>query len=111
MPDKVVKIPVKQINGGTNRFINVWYFSVFLQDLRKGMTPNPDVLCNKFIKFNAFFNYATDVLGADAIATGHYVRTSAGFDLDSIDPKKGTYVCICYIHIDINYMAFLMQTV
>lgn len=53
------------------------------------MTPNPDVLCNKFIKFDAFFKHATDVLGADAIATGHYARTTAGYDLDNIDPVKG----------------------
>ncbi|KAG8577323.1 hypothetical protein GDO81_010141 [Engystomops pustulosus] len=51
-------------------------FSYFLNEYEKGRTPNPDVLCNKHIKFNHFLNYAIDNLGADAIATGHYARTS-----------------------------------
>ncbi|XP_044136157.1 mitochondrial tRNA-specific 2-thiouridylase 1 isoform X2 [Bufo gargarizans] len=51
-------------------------FSYFLSEYEKGRTPNPDVLCNKRIKFNHFLNYAIDNLGADAIATGHYARTS-----------------------------------
>ncbi|KAA0456344.1 MAG: tRNA 2-thiouridine(34) synthase MnmA, partial [Candidatus Thioglobus sp.] len=46
-------------------------FSHFLQEHKKGRTPNPDVLCNKKIKFKAFLEYALD-LGADKIATGHY---------------------------------------
>ncbi|KAA0445211.1 MAG: tRNA 2-thiouridine(34) synthase MnmA [Candidatus Thioglobus sp.] len=48
-------------------------FSHFLQEHKKGRTPNPDVLCNKKIKFKAFLEYALD-LGADKIATGHYAR-------------------------------------
>ncbi|KAG9490075.1 mitochondrial tRNA-specific 2-thiouridylase 1 isoform X1 [Eleutherodactylus coqui] len=51
-------------------------FSYFLSEYEKGRTPNPDILCNKHIKFNHFLNYAIDNLGADAIATGHYSRTS-----------------------------------
>jgi len=48
-------------------------FSVFLREYRSGRTPNPDVLCNKEIKFREFLDYA-EHLGADAIATGHYAR-------------------------------------
>jgi len=55
----------------------------------KGITPNPDIMCNKHIKFDAFFRHAMENLEADAIATGHYARTSADYDLDHIDPKKG----------------------
>ncbi|KAM4035268.1 mitochondrial tRNA-specific 2-thiouridylase 1 isoform 2-T2 [Anomaloglossus baeobatrachus] len=51
-------------------------FSYFLSEYEKGRTPNPDVLCNKHIKFNHFLNYAIENLGADAIATGHYARIS-----------------------------------
>jgi len=48
-------------------------FEHFLQEYRAGRTPNPDILCNREIKFKAFLDYATQ-LGADLIATGHYVR-------------------------------------
>ena len=53
------------------------------------MTPNPDVLCNRYIKFDAFYKHAIEKIGADAIATGHYVRSSAGYNLDDIDDRKG----------------------
>ncbi len=48
-------------------------FEYFLTEYRAGRTPNPDILCNKEIKFKAFLDYALS-LGADAIATGHYAR-------------------------------------
>uniref|UniRef100_A0A8D0LBA1 Mitochondrial tRNA-specific 2-thiouridylase 1 n=1 Tax=Sphenodon punctatus TaxID=8508 RepID=A0A8D0LBA1_SPHPU len=51
-------------------------FSSLLNEYEMGRTPNPDITCNKHIKFNYFLHYAMDNLGADAIATGHYARTS-----------------------------------
>ncbi|CUB02562.1 tRNA 2-thiouridine(34) synthase MnmA [Marinomonas fungiae] len=48
-------------------------FEHFLEEYKAGRTPNPDILCNKEIKFKAFLEYALE-LGADYIATGHYVR-------------------------------------
>lgn len=48
-------------------------FEHFLEEYRSGRTPNPDILCNKEIKFKAFLDYAL-TLGADFIATGHYAR-------------------------------------
>jgi tRNA-specific 2-thiouridylase len=48
-------------------------FEHFLEEYKAGRTPNPDILCNREIKFKAFLDYAM-VLGADLIATGHYVR-------------------------------------
>ncbi len=53
-----------------------WYdvFSHFLDEYKKGRTPNPDILCNKEIKFKAFYKHALS-LGADYIATGHYAQT------------------------------------
>ena len=48
-------------------------FEAFLADYRAGRTPNPDVLCNRHIKFQLFADYAKD-LGFDRIATGHYAR-------------------------------------
>ncbi|MBN0988636.1 tRNA 2-thiouridine(34) synthase MnmA [Amphritea pacifica] len=48
-------------------------FEHFLEEYKAGRTPNPDILCNREIKFKAFLEYAK-MLGADMIATGHYVR-------------------------------------
>ena len=50
-------------------------FEHFLAEYKAGRTPNPDILCNKEIKFKAFLDYAL-TLGADYIATGHYTRRS-----------------------------------
>ena len=50
-------------------------FAYFLDEYRAGRTPNPDVLCNREIKFKAFLDYALD-LGAEKIATGHYARVT-----------------------------------
>uniref|UniRef100_A0A8C5I2G7 Mitochondrial tRNA-specific 2-thiouridylase 1 n=1 Tax=Gouania willdenowi TaxID=441366 RepID=A0A8C5I2G7_GOUWI len=51
-------------------------FCNLLNEYEKGRTPNPDILCNKYIKFNLFHKYAINTLGCDAMATGHYARTS-----------------------------------
>ena len=48
-------------------------FKKFLKKLRNGFTPNPDILCNKEIKFNYFLKYALS-LGFDKVATGHYAK-------------------------------------
>jgi tRNA-uridine 2-sulfurtransferase len=52
-------------------------FERFLADCRAGLTPNPDVLCNREVKFSAFVDHAAD-LGAAWIATGHYARIRRG---------------------------------
>ncbi len=48
-------------------------FNYFLEELKRGRTPNPDIMCNKYIKFDAFYKEALK-LGADYIATGHYAK-------------------------------------
>lgn len=50
-------------------------FTYFLEEYKAGRTPNPDVMCNKEIKFKAFLEHALQ-LGADYVATGHYARVS-----------------------------------
>ncbi len=66
-------------------------FSRFLDEYRSGRTPNPDVLCNREVKFQAFVEHAMD-LGADVIATGHYARIGRDGDecrlLTGSDPDK-----------------------
>ena len=54
-----------------------YVFTYFLDELKKGRTPNPDVMCNKYIKFDMFAKKARE-LGADYIATGHYARMIDG---------------------------------
>jgi tRNA-specific 2-thiouridylase len=60
---------------GANFAAEYWdnVFEHFLEEYRAGRTPNPDILCNREIKFKAFLEYALQ-LGADFIATGHYAR-------------------------------------
>lgn len=66
-----LKIPLHTVNFAEKYWQRV--FSYFLTEYENARTPNPDVLCNKEIKFNAFLNHALS-LGADYIATGHYAK-------------------------------------
>lgn len=78
---QTLNIPFYTVN-----FTEEYYEAVFqdlLSGLKKGLTPNPDILCNKEIKFNLFLKKALS-LGADFLATGHYCQTlksKAGFEL------------------------------
>ncbi len=74
-------IRLHTINFATEYWDQV--FTNFLDEYRAGRTPNPDVLCNREIKFKAFLDHALD-LGADKIATGHYAgvrSTDTGWQL------------------------------
>ena len=82
-------IPLHEANFAAEYWDNV--FEQFLHEYRKGRTPNPDILCNREIKFNVFKEYA-DLLGADLIATGHYARLDKRNGeiklLKGLDPQK-----------------------
>jgi tRNA-specific 2-thiouridylase len=82
-------IPLHTANFASEYWDNV--FEHFLAEYQAGRTPNPDILCNREIKFKVFLDYAT-LLGADCIATGHYcrVRTVDGRTdlLKGLDPNK-----------------------
>jgi len=66
-------------------------FEHFLEEYKAGRTPNPDILCNREIKFKVFLEYAK-ILGGDYIATGHYVRRADRdghtYLLKGLDPNK-----------------------
>lgn len=83
-------IELKTINFAAEYWDEV--FEVFLSEFQAGRTPNPDILCNKHVKFKAFLNYAIEDLGAEYIATGHYARVSEKdgeyFLLKGLDPGK-----------------------
>ena len=71
-------------------FVKEYYnyvFTYFLDELKKGRTPNPDIMCNKYIKFDMFVKEA-EKLGADYIATGHYARIEDGKLLKATDKNK-----------------------
>ena len=52
-------------------------FKFFVDEYKKGRTPNPDILCNKYIKFDCFLDFAMEQ-GFDMIATGHYIKAADG---------------------------------
>lgn len=83
-------IELKTVNFAAEYWDDV--FEVFLSEFAAGRTPNPDILCNKHVKFKAFLDYAIEDLGAEYIATGHYarVREQNGeyFLLKGLDPNK-----------------------
>ena len=64
-----------------------YVFTYFLDELKRGRTPNPDIMCNKYIKFDYFIREAKR-LGADYIATGHYARIYNGYLLRGVDSNK-----------------------
>ncbi len=72
-----IGIPLHTANFSVEYWDRV--FEHFLAEYGAGRTPNPDILCNKEVKFKAFLDYAL-TLGADFIATGHYTRR--GFAVD-----------------------------
>ena len=67
-----LNIKLHTINFSAEYWDNV--FEHFLAEYKAGRTPNPDIMCNKEIKFKAFLEFAAEDLGADFIATGHYCR-------------------------------------
>ena len=79
-------IELKTVNFAAEYWDEV--FEHFIEEYQAGRTPNPDILCNREIKFKAFLDYAR-TLGAEAIATGHYVRrTEQGHLLRGLDGNK-----------------------
>ena len=74
-----IDVPLRTVNFAKEYWDNV--FQYFLSEHSKNRTPNPDVICNREIKFNSFLNYSIE-LGAKKIATGHYAQ---------INKKDGLY--------------------
>lgn len=82
---KKLDIPLHRID-----FVKEYWdyvFTYFLEELKKGRTPNPDIMCNKYIKFDYFIKEAKR-LGATYIATGHYARMKDGYLLRAKDGNK-----------------------
>lgn len=82
---KVLDIPFRSVNF--EREYKEKVVDYFLSEYAAGRTPNPDIMCNKEIKFRVFLEKAKE-LGADFMATGHYVRKVDGKLLRGVDPGK-----------------------
>lgn len=96
----------EQLNISLHRvnFINEYWdrvFEPFLEDYKNGLTPNPDILCNKYIKFGSFHDYCFKNFNCDYIATGHYagVRLNKSNNLyeltESFDQDKDQTYFLC----------------
>jgi tRNA-specific 2-thiouridylase len=72
-------------------------FKYFLDELKKGRTPNPDIMCNKYIKFDLFIEKAKE-LGADYIATGHYAKLKDCNLCKALDSNKDQSYFLAYVN-------------
>ena len=82
---RILNIPLHRVD-----FIKEYWdyvFTYFLDELKKGRTPNPDLLCNKYIKFD-LFKKEVEKLGGDFMATGHYARSIDGLLYRGLDKNK-----------------------
>lgn len=92
----LIGIPYYSVNFAKEYWDRVFHY--FLEEYRAGRTPNPDVLCNREIKFRAFLDFAMR-LGASKIATGHFVRTNdAGDLLRGVDQNKDQSYFLYMVH-------------
>ncbi|QNM93383.1 tRNA 2-thiouridine(34) synthase MnmA [Mycoplasma sp. Pen4] len=83
---KALDIPLHRVDFVKEYWDNV--FENFIEEYKKARTPNPDILCNKYIKFNAFAKYAFNELKADFIAMGHYADVREGHLYRAKDQDK-----------------------
>ncbi len=88
-------------------FIKEYWDKVFkylIAEYKKGRTPNPDVLCNKYIKFNEFIKYATKKFKCDKIAMGHYANVKKSKDqyylTKAKDENKDQTYFLCWLNQD-----------
>jgi tRNA-uridine 2-sulfurtransferase len=93
-----LKIPLHRVNFATEYWDSV--FRQCLDEYRAGRTPNPDVLCNREIKFKVFLEHALR-LGGSAIATGHYARISVRDGIFYLHKSKD-------VHKDQSYFLHLI---
>lgn len=94
-----LNIPLTVVNFSAEYWDRV--FQYFLDEYSAGHTPNPDILCNKEIKFKAFLDFGLQQ-GADYIATGHYARIRQQGDeyqlLKGLDPNKDQSYFLCLLN-------------
>ena len=95
---KKLNIPLHRVD-----FVKEYWdfvFTYFLEELKKGRTPNPDIMCNRYIKFDLFVKEAQK-LGADYVATGHYARLIDGKLAKALDNNKDQSYFLAYVNKDV----------
>ncbi|MDE6428890.1 MAG: tRNA 2-thiouridine(34) synthase MnmA [Malacoplasma sp.] len=101
---KKLGIPIHRVN-----FIKEYWtmvFEPFLSKYKKGLTPNPDVLCNKYIKFGTFHDYCVKNFDCDFVATGHYAKVNYDKEqdvyelLEAYDDEKDQTYFLCFLNQD-----------
>ncbi len=99
-------IGVSHVKDHPVRFVQEYWNNVFaksLEQYERGLTPNPDLLCNEFVKFDAMLNLARDGYNADYIATGHYAQIDAQTRLQqAVDGTKDQSYFLAFV----NKLAF-----
>ena len=83
----LLTIPIYSVNFVEEYWDHV--FKYFLKQYNLGRTPNPDVLCNKFIKFDYFFKYAFKTFDADYVAMGHYAQIRFNSEIKEYQLLRG----------------------
>lgn len=96
-----LEIPLYKVEFIKEYWKNV--FKPFIESYKKGITPNPDVLCNQHIKFGYFLNYCINNLHCDYVATGHYAgvrKNKQGYYelVESFDTKKDQTYFLCNLN-------------
>ncbi|WP_027122735.1 tRNA 2-thiouridine(34) synthase MnmA [Metamycoplasma spumans] len=81
-----LNIPLYRVDFVKEYWDNV--FNYLIEEYKIGRTPNPDIFCNKYIKFKSFADYAFEDLKADYIAMGHYADARNGELYRGLDPNK-----------------------
>ena len=106
-------IPLHKANFSDEYWDRV--FTNFLSEHEKGRTPNPDILCNREIKFKSFLDYAFEI-GADYIATGHYAKilvNNSNYELHKADylEKDQSYVLHMLSSETLEHVIFPLGTI
>ncbi len=71
-------------------------YNYFVDSYKKGLTPNPCVMCNRTIKFGKMVEFA-DSIGAEYVATGHYIKCDGEFIYSADDPNKDQSYFLCEV--------------
>lgn len=91
-----MKLHVLDLQETFNREV----FQPFIDTYADGRTPNPCALCNRSLKFGEMIKYA-DKIGADFLATGHYIKTDGKYFYEADDDTKDQSYFLFYVHQDI----------